>query len=115
MRCDAPLHKKSRVGSDEEEEGRDMESFEVNYVWVYTTVSELCASITVSELCASITVKCVESLMFFHRKKFQSFPDHKLRVCLDSRDGLEHARHKGKLHEALLDRREKMKADRYCK
>ena len=34
MRCDGPLHKKSRVGSDEDEEviGRDMESFEVNYV-----------------------------------------------------------------------------------
>ena len=65
--------------------------------------------------------QCTESLMFHWlllfllRKKFQSFPDHKLRVCLDSRDGLEHARHKGKLHEVLLDRREKMKADRYCK
>ena len=54
-------------------------------------------------------------LLFLLRKKFQSFPDHKLRVCLDSRDGLEHARHKGKLPEVLLDRREKMKADRYCK
>ena len=36
MRCDAPLHKKSRVGSEEEEveAGRDIESFELNYVWV---------------------------------------------------------------------------------
>ena len=40
MRCDGPLHKKSRVGSDEDEEvvGRDMESFEVNYVWVSLSV-----------------------------------------------------------------------------
>ena len=58
---------------------------------------------------------CLISCYFVHRKKFQSFGDHKLRVCQDSRDGIEHARLKGKLHEALLDRREKMKADRYCK
>ena len=60
-------------------------------------------------MCASVV------LLFLLRKKFQSFPDHKLRVCMDSRDSLEGAKQKGKLHEALLDRREKMKADRYCK
>ena len=49
------------------------------------------------------------------RKKFQSFVDHKLRVSGQSCDNLDHARRDGKLHEALLDRREKMKADRYCK
>jgi protein FRG1 len=35
-----------------------------------------------------------------------------------SREGvgeLHKAKSSGKLHEALLDRREKMKADRYCK
>ncbi len=47
------------------------------------------------------------------RKKFQSSKS--LRVCGDSRDGLRRAKEDGKLHEALLDRREKMKADRYCK
>jgi len=30
-------------------------------------------------------------------------------------DDLSRAQKKGRLHEALLDRREKMKADRYCK
>jgi protein FRG1 len=48
-------------------------------------------------------------------KKFQSFADHKLRVNKGSRDELHSSLHEGKLHEALLDRREKMKADRYCK
>ncbi|XP_041379346.1 protein FRG1-like [Gigantopelta aegis] len=36
-------------------------------------------------------------------------------VFEDSRDGLYDAIGAGKLHEALLDRRVKMKADRYCK
>ncbi|XP_063956338.1 protein FRG1-like [Lytechinus pictus] len=48
-------------------------------------------------------------------KKFQSFQDHRLIVNESARTGLSSAREKGKLHEALLDRREKMKADRYCK
>ena len=53
--------------------------------------------------------------LLMHRKKFQSFKDHKLRVSKDSVDDLHKAKTTGKLHEALLDRREKMKADRYCK
>lgn len=52
---------------------------------------------------------------YIYRKKFQSWEDRRVRVCGESRDGLERARQKGKLHEALLDRREQMKADRYCK
>ena len=48
-------------------------------------------------------------------KKFQSWEDRRVRVCGESRDRLETAQRKGKLHEALLDRRERMKADRYCK
>ena len=48
-------------------------------------------------------------------KKFQSWEDRRVRICAESREGLEAARQKGKLHEALLDRRERMKADRYCK
>ena len=48
-------------------------------------------------------------------KKFQSWEDRRVRVCGESRDRLESAQQSGKLHEALLDRRERMKADRYCK
>ncbi|XP_033124398.1 protein FRG1-like [Anneissia japonica] len=48
-------------------------------------------------------------------KKFQSFEDRRLRVNQEDQSNLERAQTSGKLHEELLDRREKMKADRYCK
>ncbi|XP_078602736.1 protein FRG1-like [Branchiostoma floridae x Branchiostoma japonicum] len=48
-------------------------------------------------------------------KKFQSFQDRRLRINPDDRSKLKKAKEKGTLHESLLDRREKMKADRYCK
>jgi protein FRG1 len=48
-------------------------------------------------------------------KKFQKFQDHKIRLNNTDRRELLKARDKGALHEALLDRRAKMKADRYCK
>ena len=48
-------------------------------------------------------------------KQFQSFGDHKLKLHEGPASSLEKARSAGKLHEAMLDRREKMKADRYCK
>ncbi|XP_076446275.1 protein FRG1-like [Babylonia areolata] len=48
-------------------------------------------------------------------KKFQSFQDRRLRVNENDRGELKEAKKDGYLHEKLLDRREKMKADRYCK
>jgi len=48
-------------------------------------------------------------------KKFQKFQDHKIKLCSEDRTELVKAKDQGYLHEALLDRRAKMKADRYCK
>jgi len=61
----------------------------------------------ISSLCHQYCAGC--------RRKFQKFQDKKLRVNTNDRSELEQARTEGKLHEALLDRRSKMKADRYCK
>ncbi len=48
-------------------------------------------------------------------KKFQKFQNHKIKLCDDDRNALVTAKKEGNLHETLLDRRSKMKADRYCK
>lgn len=48
-------------------------------------------------------------------RKFQKFQDKKLRICVADRSTLKKAKEEGSLHETLLDRRSKMKADRYCK
>lgn len=38
-----------------------------------------------------------------------------MRLCTDNLKTLKKAKEEGLLHEAMLDRRSKMKADRYCK
>lgn len=48
-------------------------------------------------------------------KKFQKFQDKKIKLSKEDAKELTEAKDAGILHEKLLDRREKMKADRYCK
>jgi protein FRG1 len=48
-------------------------------------------------------------------RKFQKFQDKKLRIHQGDVKELIDAKQTGSLHEVLLDRREKMKSDRYCK
>uniref|UniRef100_UPI00358FB2BC protein FRG1 n=1 Tax=Myxine glutinosa TaxID=7769 RepID=UPI00358FB2BC len=48
-------------------------------------------------------------------RKFQSFQDRRLRLNKGHHKEIKRARTEGSLHEVLLDRRSKMKSDRYCK
>lgn len=51
----------------------------------------------------------------FPSKKYQSWGGGKLLSTKEDKRDLKKARTEGRLAEALLDRREKVKADRYCK
>lgn len=60
-------------------------------------------------------VEDIEQIEENYVRKFQKFQDKKLRICTEDKSQLKKAKEQGKLHEGLLDRRSKMKADRYCK
>jgi protein FRG1 len=60
-------------------------------------------------------VEDIEKIEEDYVRRFQKFQDKKLKICTDSKKELKKAKEQGKLHEGLLDRRSKMKADRYCK
>lgn len=56
-----------------------------------------------------------DKTMLICRKKFQKFQDKRMRLSKEDNEAVRKAREEGYLHETLLDRRAKMKADRYCK
>lgn len=76
----------------------------------HTTVSNL-FHCCFDNMCFYINI----SLFVFLRKKFQKFQDKKLKINEGGASELKRAKVEGNLHETLLDRRSKMKADRYCK
>ena len=48
-------------------------------------------------------------------RKFQSFQDKKVKINSEGTVALKKAKNQGRLHEELLDRRSKMKSDKFCK
>ncbi|XP_017785674.1 PREDICTED: protein FRG1 homolog [Nicrophorus vespilloides] len=57
----------------------------------------------------------LEQVEINYVKKFQKFQDKKLKISQDGKQALEKAKTEGTFYETMLDRRSKMKADRYCK
>lgn len=67
------------------------------------------------ELPAEEQSESLRNVEYNYVMKFQKFQDKKVKLSREDEAELADAKQSGYLHEKLLDRREKMKADRYCK
>ncbi|OAF65528.1 hypothetical protein A3Q56_06766 [Intoshia linei] len=70
---------------------------------------------TIKSSVANDDTKCMKQTEFNYIKKFQSFENNKYVINKESRRNLRSAKGEGKLYETLLNRREKMKSDKFCK
>lgn len=111
----ACTHRFVTVTSDNKLMASSEKAREREILKMYTDVSGVKKVKTDAEAEEEHASKDMKGFEVDYVKKFQSFQDHKLRVNKSSTTELAKAQRTGKLHEALLDRREKMKADRYCK
>lgn len=124
-------HKEDSTKDIPTEEQGSLAEVEINYVYVLIVrflssnsnrirISCINGGVCSNLVCISVfffsyycLITCFSCLCF--RRKFQKFQDKKLKINVENRVQLEQAKTEGNLHETLLDRRSKMKADRYCK
>lgn len=93
------------VDEQPKEEKGDLSEVERNYVYALANSHFIHSHINI----------CILFFISTCSKKFQKFQDKKMRINQNTIKELEEAKAQGLLHETLLDRRSKMKADRYCK
>ena len=99
------VHQQTGHEIEDDEASADIGKFETNFVWVNNNEH--------IQQCSPHSGPLL--LFYFIRKKFQSFKDHKLRVCSESREELNFARKDGKLHEALAWQVITLYTTGYCK
>lgn len=89
------------------EDRKKVEDCELSYVYVKFFLAPIILPFLV---CSSTKI-----ILLSLRKKFQSFQDRRIKVSEEEVSNVKRAKTEGNLHEVLLDRRSKQKADRYCK